>query len=87
MLVPMNGAMRKAIRCVRYTVLPRDINGKDERIDDPKEIRHANESEIRVPDGTPIPQETDFVVLRGAKISRETVKALGTRYRITEIDG
>lgn len=86
MRVPMNGAMRKGIRCVRYTVLPRDIDGKDERVGDPKEIRHADESEIRVPDGTPIPQETDFAVLQGATVSRETIKALGATYRITGID-
>lgn len=87
MRVPMNDAMRRNVRCVQYTVLPRDIDEKDERMCDPKAAEHASEAEVRMPDGTPIPPETDFVVLPGAEISRDDAKALWARHRIRRIGG
>lgn len=83
MRVPMDNTIRGCIWCVRYTALPRRIKEKDERIGDPKSAEHAAEAEIRVPDGTPIPSKTDFVVLKGARIDKDTTKALEARYRIT----
>lgn len=71
MQVPVNDAMRRGIQCVRYTVLPRLMPEKNERIRDPKSARHAAEAEVRVPDGTPIPIGTDFVVLPGTKIDKK----------------
>lgn len=82
MRVPVRGAMRESIQCVQYTVLPRQLREEDERIGDPKSAEHAFESEIRVPDGTPIPQGTDFVVLSDARIDSEVAEALRAEYRI-----
>ncbi len=87
MRVPMSDAMRRNVRCVQYTALPRDMEEKDERVDDPKEAEHASEAEVRVPDGTPIPPETDFVVLPGAEIGRDNAEALGARHRIRWLGG
>lgn len=83
MRVPIDDVVRRSMRCVLYTVMPRDMEAKDERMCDPKEAKHAAESEVRVPDGTPIPPGTDFVVLQNANISGEVAKALGAKYRIT----
>lgn len=82
MRVPVNAAMCKAIQCVQYTVLPRPILEKDERIDDPKSAKHDAESEVRVPDGTPIPIGTDFEVLPGSRISEVAVEELRARYKV-----
>ena len=86
MRVPMDGGMRSNVRCVHYTVMPRNLEEEDERICDPKEAKHATEAEVRVIDGTPIPPRTDFVVLPGAKIGREVAKGLGRRYKIAWLD-
>ena len=87
MRVPIDRSMRGSIRCVQYTVMPRHMEEKDERIGDQKSARYAMEAEIRVPDGTPIPAGTDFAVLRNAGIGREEAKALGARYEIRWSDG
>ena len=60
MRVPIDGAVRQAVRPAAYTALPRPLQPFQERIDDAKEIRYAGETECRVPDGTPVP--------RGSKI-------------------
>lgn len=60
MRVPIDGAVRKAVRPAVYTALPRPLQPFQERIGDAKEIRHADETECRVPDRTPVP--------RGSKI-------------------
>ena len=57
-------------------------NERGERIGDPKSARHAVESEVRVPDGTPILPKTDFDVLPGSGIGKAAGRALGARYRI-----
>lgn len=80
--VPIGNIIHTSIRCVRYTTLPRRMRESDERIDDPKEAVHAAESEIRVPDGTPIPSETEFVVMQDAGIDRVVTKEL-RRYKVT----
>lgn len=85
MRVPMDSVMRMSTWCVRYTVLPRNIGERDERICDPKSAKNAIESEVRVPDGTPIPPTTDFAVLPRAGISEDVVKALGARYSIRRL--
>lgn len=85
MRVPMDSVMRMSTWCVRYTVLPRDIGERDERIGDPKSAKNVIESEVRVPDGTPIPPTTDFAVLSGAGISEDVGKALGARYGIRRL--
>ena len=60
MRVPIDGAVRQAIKPVAYTALPRPLQPFQERIGDAKEIRHAGETECRVLDSTPVP--------RGSKI-------------------
>ena len=85
MRVPMNSVMRMSTWCVRYTVLPRNIDERDERIGDPKSAKNVIESEVRVPDGTPIPPTTDFAVLSRAGISEDVGKALGARYGIQRL--
>ena len=64
--VPLTASVLGSVRHVQYTALPRAIAEKDEEIGDPKSIRHANEAEIRVPDGTAIPPGTSITVWRGA---------------------
>lgn len=46
---------------------------EDEKIDDPKNIRHANEAEIRVPDGTAIPHGTTIIVQKGIDIDQRVL--------------
>lgn len=87
MKVPVGGAMRKNIRCVQYTVMHRDLKENEERVCDPKSAEYASEAEIRVSDGTPIPLGTEFFVSPDARIDRELAKKVGTRYRITRLDG
>lgn len=82
MRVPIDDAVRRSMRCVQYTVMPRDMEEKDERVCDSKGADHAAESEVRVLDGTPIPLGTDFVVLRGAEIGWEVDRMLGAKYKI-----
>lgn len=79
--VPMNDAIRRNIWCVRYTAMPRKIEEEDERIGDPKSAKYVAEAEIRVPDGTPIPSESDFAVMSDAKIGEDLTKDLGAGYR------
>lgn len=87
MQVPLDGSLRRRIRRVQCTVLPRHIKGRNERIGDPKSAKYAAEAEMRVPDGTPIPPKTVFAVLRGARIDRGAVKALGARHKIVRLGG
>ena len=81
--VPIGDIIHTSIRCVQYTTLPRRMRESDERIGDPKEAVHAAESEIRVPDGTPIPPGTEFVVMEDAGIDRVVTKELRRRYKVT----
>lgn len=74
--VPLTTSMRDSIHCVCYTALPRDIMEEAEKIADPKSIRHANEAEIRVPDGTAIPHGTTIIVQKGIKIDQRVLSDL-----------
>lgn len=56
MEVPLDHGMRGHVKCVLYTSLPREMKARDERIADVKNAFGANEAEVRVPDGTPVPQ-------------------------------
>ena len=56
--------IRHAIKPAVYTVLPRRLDASQERIDDAKEIRHADETECRIPDGTRVPRNTTIHVMR-----------------------
>lgn len=73
---PLTSGMRDSVRCVSYTALPRDIIEEREEISDPKGIGHANEAEIRVPDGTGIPHGTVISVQGEAKIDKSTLADL-----------
>ena len=87
MRAPIDGSLRRRIRCVRYTALPRQIRNMNERIGDPKSAKYAAEAEMRVPDGTPIPPKTVLVVLQGAGIDGDVAKALGARHKIVWLNG
>ena len=63
MSVPIDSAVRRAVKPVVYTALPRSLQSFQERIDDAKEIRHAGETECRIPDGTRVPDGTKIEIL------------------------
>lgn len=67
--VPVDARIRRAARTADYTALPRIADPSKERMDDKKHIRHAGETECRVPDGTSIPRGTQIRVDLG-KIPR-----------------
>lgn len=68
--VPLTSSILGSVRHVCYTALPRVITEEDEEIGDPKNVLHADEAEIRVPDGTPIPPGATVSIRRGAGIGR-----------------
>lgn len=74
--IPLTTSMRDSVRCVCYTALPRDIMEEDEKIEDPKNIRHANEAEIRVPDGTTIPHGTTIFVQKEIDVRKSALTGL-----------
>ena len=63
MRVPIDGIVRRAVKPAVYTALPRPLLPFQERIDDAKEIRHAGETECRIPDGTRVPNGTKIEIL------------------------
>ena len=69
--VPIDRDVRRAVRPVAYTALPRQSVESEERIDDPKNISHADETECRLPDGTRVPYGTKMWV-RIAKLDEST---------------
>ena len=62
MRVPIDGIVRRVVKPVVYTALPRTLQPFQERIDDAKEIRHAGETECRMPDGTRVPGGTTIKI-------------------------
>ena len=74
--VPLTPHVLGSVQCVSYTALPRIIVEEDEEIGDPKNVGHADEAEIRVPDGTAIPPGTVVSVQQGASIDKETLAGL-----------
>ena len=74
--VPLDHGMRKSIRCVHYTVMPREVDEPDERISDPKNASYAREAEVRVPDGTAVPSGAVFTIKQGARVDQDIVMAL-----------
>ena len=82
MEVPLGYDVRRRVNCVRYTSLPRQIEAKDERIEDAKNSSNATEAEVRVPDGTPIPAGTTFTVQEGASVDRRVVGRLKEMYSV-----
>lgn len=63
MRVPIDSAVRRAVKPAVYTALPRPLLPFQERIDDAKEIRYAGETECRIPDGTRVPDGTKIKIL------------------------
>ena len=45
--VPLDHVIRKSIRCVPYTIMPRDIDAPDERISDAKNMAFVAEAEVQ----------------------------------------
>lgn len=82
MTVPLNCDMRKHVKCIRYTTLPRQVEVKDERITDEKSGGNANEAEIRVPDGTPVPVGTTFTARQSAPVDKHVIVRLNKMYTV-----
>lgn len=80
--VPLDHAIRRSIRCVRYTVLPREVEGPDERISDPKNALYAREAEVRVPDGTTVPSGAVFTIRQGAQVDQNVVMELEKNHTV-----
>ena len=80
--VPLGHVMRKSIRCVPYTIIPRRIAVPDERISDPKNIAFAAEAEVRVPDGTAVPPGASFTIKPDARVDQDVVMALEKKYTV-----
>ena len=80
MTVPLNRDMRRCLKCVRYTALPRQIRVEDERIADEKSGGNAKEAEVRVHDGTPVPAGTIFTVQQGVPVDRSVIARLNEMY-------
>ena len=80
--VPLTASMLGSVQCVSYTALPRIIVEEDEEIGDSKNVGHADEAEIRVPDGTAIPPGTVVSVQQGTIIDERTLAGLEKWYTI-----
>ena len=72
---PLDHGIRKSIRCVRDAVMPREVDGPDEGISDPKNASYAREAEAGVPDGTAVPSGAAFTIKQGARMGQDTVMA------------
>lgn len=71
-IVTIDERIRRAVRPVGYTALPRLTDPSKERMGDGKHLRYAGETECVVPDGTPIPPDTQIQIERG-KIPRADI--------------
>ena len=80
--VPLGHVLRKSIRCVPYTIIPREIDVPDERVSDPKNMAFAAEAEVRVPDGTAVPSGTVFTIKPDARVDQGVVMALEKKYTV-----
>ena len=80
--VPLVPRMRRSLRPVCYTALPRYIEEKNERIADPKNAINAREAEVRVPDGTAVPSDSAFIVKAGTSVDERVARALKRRYDV-----
>lgn len=78
--VPLDPDIRKSIRCVHYTVMPRDIEEMNEKISDPKNAAFVKEAEVRVPDGTDVPPGSAFIIEQGTPVDQDVVMALEKIY-------
>ena len=65
LIVPINSAIRGALRTAVYTALPRLIRPEDERFGDKKHISYAHETECRLPTGIRIPRGARIKITRG----------------------
>lgn len=73
--VPLDHGMRKSIRRARHTVMPREADGPDEGISDPKNASCAREAGARLPDGTAVPSGAVFTIKQGARADQDVVMA------------
>ena len=60
--VPMDGAIRRALRTATYTALPRLVPPEDERLWTRKHVANAHETECRLPDGIRVPPGTRIAI-------------------------
>lgn len=80
--VPLDLDIRRSIRCVRYTVIPREIDVADEKISDPKHAAFVTEAEVRVPDGAAVPPGAVFTIEPGTQVDQGVVMELEKRYAV-----
>lgn len=84
MTVPLNHDIRKCVKCVRYTTLPRQVKVEDERIADAMVAVNIDEAEIRVPDGTPVPAGTTFAIEHDAQVDGRVIAMLKDLYMVKD---
>lgn len=82
MTVPLDRGIRRRVKCVRYTTLPRQVKVEDERITDAMAGANVSEAEIRVPDATPVPAGTTFTVGHDAQVDRRVIAMLKEMYTV-----
>ena len=82
MTIPLNLDMRKCVKCVRCTTLPRQVKVEDERIADEMTAANVNEAEIRVPDGTAVPAGTIFTIQHDALVDKRVIAMLKEMYPV-----
>ena len=64
--VPVDDAIRRALRPATYTAVPWSVPAADEKIDSRKHLSFASETECRLPDGTRVPRGARIVVEKRA---------------------
>ena len=62
LIVHINEDIRRVVKLVSYTALPRPLQPWEERINDGKHLRYAAETECRIPDGTRVPSNTTMQI-------------------------
>ena len=58
LIVRIDEDIRRVVKLVSYTALPRPLRSRNERINDGKHLKYAAETECRIPDGTRVPRNT-----------------------------
>ena len=79
--MPLGHVMRKSIRCVPYTIMPREIDVPDERILDPKNMAFAAEAEVGCPTALPS-HPVQFLPSSLTRIGQGVVMSLEKKYAV-----
>lgn len=62
LIVRIDEDIRRVVKLVSYTALPRPLRSRNERINDGKHLKYAAETECRIPDGTRVPRNTTMKI-------------------------